>query len=76
MFVSKGQEVLLEAIHTDTSISYNLKTLVPGTDTIQHDNKFEDFQLILPPERVAIYGDSNWRLSMLTALKNAVRSLS
>ncbi|GLT91062.1 hypothetical protein SLE2022_089710 [Rubroshorea leprosula] len=73
VFISKGQEVLLEAIHTDTSISYNLKTLVPRTDTIQHDNKFEDFQLTLPPERVAIYGDSNWRLSMLMALKNALQ---
>ncbi|GKV38047.1 hypothetical protein SLEP1_g45998 [Rubroshorea leprosula] len=72
-FISKGQEVLSEAIHTDTSISYNPKILVPRTDTIQDDNKLEDFQLTLPLEGVEIYGDSNWRLSMLTALKNALQ---
>ena len=74
--MSKHEEVHLHAIHTDISISYNLKTQLSRTEIGQHDLFARDSQLILSPERVAIYGDSEWRLSMLTAIKNTVRSLS
>lgn len=76
IYVSKHEEVHLHAIHTDISISYNLKTQLSRTEIGQHDLFARDSQLILSPERVAIYGDSEWRLSMLTAIKNTVRSLS
>jgi len=31
-----------------------------------------DFQLVLPPERAAIYADKEWRLSMLKAVQSMV----
>lgn len=72
--VSRGEEVLLEATHTETSFSYNLNVQVPKTDTRQHDHNNRDFQLLLSPERIAIYGDSKWRSSVLAAVRNAVSS--
>ncbi|RVX15433.1 Protein arginine N-methyltransferase 1.6 [Vitis vinifera] len=45
---------------------------IPGKEIGQHDLFARDSQLILSPERVAIYGDSEWRLSMLTAIKNTL----
>lgn len=74
--ICNGEEVVLHAAHTETSISYNLKSLVLGTEVRQCDVNVEDFHLILPPERIGIYGDGEWRLSMFTAIRNAVRSLS
>lgn len=69
----RGEEICLHATHTDTSISYNLDTQMSTTDVLHHGLTTNgDFQLVLPPERVAIYGDKNWRLSMLKALKSVV----
>ncbi|XVF13376.1 hypothetical protein REPUB_Repub08aG0202800 [Reevesia pubescens] len=73
MPVSEGEEVLLEASHTETSVSYNLNAQVPQTDITQHDYRIGDFQLLLSPERIATYGDSEWRLSMLAAVRNALQ---
>ncbi|MBA0851465.1 hypothetical protein Goshw_020370, partial [Gossypium schwendimanii] len=73
MSVSRGEEVLLEATHTETSVSYNLNVQVPKTDTRQHDHNIRDFQLLLSPERIAIYGDRKWRSSVLAAVRNAGR---
>ncbi|KAK0588264.1 hypothetical protein LWI29_036867 [Acer saccharum] len=72
MPICKGEEVLLNASHTETSISYNLNPKIPRTEVTQDNLKTEDFQLILPPERIAIYGDGEWRLCMLTAIRNAL----
>ncbi|KAJ0047970.1 hypothetical protein Pint_15875 [Pistacia integerrima] len=73
MSICNGEEVVLHATHTETSISYNLKSLVLGTEVRQCDVNVEDFHLILPPERIAIYGDGEWRLSMFTAIRNALQ---
>ncbi|XWS61986.1 hypothetical protein CRYUN_Cryun07bG0172100 [Craigia yunnanensis] len=73
--VFKGEEVLLEASHTETNVSYNLNVQVPQTDVRQHDYRIGDFQLLLSPERIATYGDSEWRLSMLAALQGRVNPL-
>ncbi|TYH81423.1 hypothetical protein ES332_D03G199400v1 [Gossypium tomentosum] len=73
MSVSRGEEVLLEASHTETSVSYNLNVQVPKNDTRQHDHNIRDFQLLLSPERIAIYGDSKWRSSVLAAVRNALQ---
>jgi len=32
-----------------------------------------DFQLVLPPERAAIYADKEWRFSMLKAVQSMVK---
>ena len=68
------QEVHLHAVHDEISISYNLKTQ-SQTDVRTHGNKDRDFPLLLSPERIAIYGDSEWRSFMSTAIRNAVSSL-
>lgn len=59
-------------MHTDTSITYNLETPVPQTKTLQHGLSDADLPLVLSPERTAIYGDKEWRLSMLKAVEHAV----
>ncbi|KAL5551116.1 hypothetical protein UlMin_001292 [Ulmus minor] len=70
--ISKSEEVHIHAVHDDTSISYYLKTRAQ-TEVMSHGSKGGDFQLILSPERIAIYGDSEWRSSMYTAIRNALK---
>ncbi|KAL7167246.1 hypothetical protein ACSBR2_037834 [Camellia fascicularis] len=71
--ISKDEELHLHAIHTDISISYEFETQAQGTEIKQYDEFARDDQLILSPERVAIYGDSNWRYSLLEAVKKALQ---
>ncbi|KAL7188635.1 hypothetical protein ACSBR1_038486 [Camellia fascicularis] len=71
--ISKDEELHLHAIHTDISISYEFETQAQGTEIKQCDEFARDDQLILSPERVAIYGDSNWRYSLLEAVKKALQ---
>ena len=40
---------------------------------MQYELTGRDFKLILPPERIAIYGDSEWRHTMFKATSKAVR---
>ncbi|KHN04362.1 Protein arginine N-methyltransferase 1.6 [Glycine soja] len=70
--IFKGEEIHLHATHTETSISYNLDTQVPTSEILNHRCMTGDLQLVLPPERVAIYGDKGWRLSMLKAVQSMV----
>ncbi|KAF7150741.1 hypothetical protein RHSIM_Rhsim02G0165500 [Rhododendron simsii] len=70
--VSKDEELPLHAIHTDISISYEFEIQPFRREVELYDFAQED-QLILPPERVAVYGDSNWRCSMLEAVKKALK---
>ncbi|XP_057978253.1 protein arginine N-methyltransferase 1.6 isoform X2 [Malania oleifera] len=72
LFVSKDEEVHLHAVHNDTSISYDLNTQSSRTEIGQCDFNAGDFHLTLLPERVAIYGDSEWRFSIFTAIQNAL----
>ncbi|KAI7987436.1 Protein arginine N-methyltransferase 1.6 [Camellia lanceoleosa] len=67
--ISKDEELHLHAIHTDISISYEFETQAEGTEIKQYDEFARDDQLILSPERVAIYGDSNWIYSLLEVIK-------
>ncbi|XP_062145655.1 protein arginine N-methyltransferase 1.6 [Alnus glutinosa] len=73
MSISKDEEIHLHAVHTETSISYNLKTQAPRTEVMQYSFNSGDSQLILSPERIAIYGDSEWRDSMLKSMRNALQ---
>ena len=63
----------MHAVHDETSISYNLKAHSQSED-MMHGFKGRDFQLLLSPERIGIYGDSEWRSFMLKAIRNAVSS--
>lgn len=65
--MSKEKDVSILAIHSETAISYLL----------EHDCQYAagDFHIALSPERIAIYGDCEWRRSMLKAMQNAVRFL-
>lgn len=72
MSISKEEKVHLCASHNDTTFSYHLKAQIPGGEILKHGVNAENFKLILPPERIAVYGDREWRLAMLTAIKTAV----
>ncbi|XP_042947869.1 protein arginine N-methyltransferase 1.6 isoform X1 [Carya illinoinensis] len=73
--VFKDEEVYLHAVHSDTSISYNLKAHASRNEVMQYGFDTWDLQLMLSPERIAIYGDNEWRHSMLKTLRNARYSL-
>lgn len=70
--ISKGDGICLHATHTDTKISYNLKKQIPMTEILQHRPSDADLPILLSPERIAIYGDREWRLSMLKAVESVV----
>ncbi|XP_050226293.1 protein arginine N-methyltransferase 1.6 [Mercurialis annua] len=70
--VGKDEQLLLRATHNDTNIFYDLA--IQDTEVMQHNFTSWDFHLILPPERIAIYGDREWRSLMLTALRNALQA--
>ncbi|PQQ13701.1 protein arginine N-methyltransferase 1.6 [Prunus yedoensis var. nudiflora] len=73
MSITKDEEVCLHAVHTDISISYNLKNQESRNEIMQYGFKNGDFKLILPPERIAIYGDSEWRHTMFSAISNSLQ---
>ncbi|VVA93411.1 unnamed protein product [Arabis nemorensis] len=73
--ISKGEKVHLHAAHTCTNILYNLKK----AQSLTSENSplsTGDLQLTLPPERVAIYGDSIYRQSMIDATRKALQGKS
>lgn len=72
--VHKDDYVHLHAIHTDVSLSYEVKTQSQSMEVSHYKLSAQDCQLFLSPERIAIYGDNNWRCSMLKAINDAVRS--
>ncbi|CAL9029404.1 unnamed protein product [Prunus brigantina] len=73
MSITKDEEVCLHAVHTDISISYNLKNQASSNEIMQYGFKNGDFKLTLPPERIAIYGDSEWRHTMFSAISNSLQ---
>ncbi|GAA0168249.1 protein modifying enzyme [Lithospermum erythrorhizon] len=73
--VHKNHDVYLQATHTATSISYEVKTSPQKMDFEQYGLCTEDCQVFLSPERIAIYGDSSWRCLMLKSIKNAVQHM-
>ncbi|CAI9095814.1 OLC1v1031836C1 [Oldenlandia corymbosa var. corymbosa] len=71
--VCKNQSIDLAATHTETSVSYKVKIPSKKKDTDLCDWSSSDNQIFLPPERIAVYGDRRWRLSMLNAIKNSLQ---
>lgn len=75
MPVSRGEQVSLEALYSETSVSYNLRN---ANKRLEVDPRLYNsgHHLILLPERIAIYGDREWRNAMLKAARSAVRTYS
>ncbi|CAK9181984.1 unnamed protein product [Ilex paraguariensis] len=71
--IHKDEVVHLNAVHSDISISYDVKSQPARTEAGQHDSCTPSFQLILSPERVAVYGDNNWRCLILKAVNDALQ---
>lgn len=72
--IYKDQEVHLCAVHDETRISYNINTH-SRIDAMMYNFEGGDFQLELSPERIAIYGDGEWRSFMSTVIRNTVSSI-
>ncbi|XXG75868.1 hypothetical protein AAC387_Pa08g0347 [Persea americana] len=75
MPLSRDEQVSLEALHSETSVSYNLRTANPRLEV---DPRLYNsgHHLILLPERIAIYGDREWRIAMLKAARSALEGKS
>ncbi|KAF5755258.1 putative methyltransferase [Helianthus annuus] len=67
--VRKDEDVRMDATHTDISISYKFNAQ-SQTSEVDHS---QDSHLTLSPERIAIYGDNNWRQFMLKAINYALK---
>ncbi|XP_076943445.1 protein arginine N-methyltransferase 7-like [Bidens hawaiensis] len=65
--VCKDESVYMDATHTDISISYKFND--------HHWLTTQDSHITLSPERISIYGDKQWRHSMLKALNYALKGI-
>lgn len=72
--VLRDEEVKLHAVHSESHITYKFMTSPHMKDVGHHDFDARDSQVLLSPERCALYGDSSWRCLMLNAIRSAVRS--
>ncbi|KAK4771368.1 hypothetical protein SAY87_031900 [Trapa incisa] len=61
--LSKEEDASILAVHSETSISYQLEADCQYAEG--------DYHITLSPERIAIYGDCQWRCSILKAMRNA-----
>ncbi|KAL0395237.1 UNVERIFIED_CONTAM: protein arginine N-methyltransferase 1.6 [Sesamum latifolium] len=73
LHVFKDEEVWLHAVHTETSISYQFETSQDKKSVTRRDLCIRDCEIVLPPERIALYGDNCWRCLMLNAIGKALR---
>ncbi|XP_073283374.1 protein arginine N-methyltransferase 1.6-like isoform X2 [Primulina huaijiensis] len=71
--VLRDEEVKLHAVHTETRIAYKFMTSPHMKDVNHHDFDARDSQILLSPERCALYGDSSWRCLMLNAIRRAMQ---
>ncbi|KAI7751280.1 hypothetical protein M8C21_003872 [Ambrosia artemisiifolia] len=63
--VCKDEDVCMDAAHTDISISYEFNAQSQRSDVDHHDLSTQDSHITLSPERIAIYGDNDWRVSIV-----------
>lgn len=68
----KDQDVHLHAAHTETSFSYRVSTSSQENMVRNCELPPQENHIFISPERSAIYGDRNWRFSMLKAIEDAV----
>ncbi|KAD3641178.1 hypothetical protein R6Q59_003807 [Mikania micrantha] len=71
--VSKDEDICMDASHTDISISYEFNAQSQRLEVDHHELSTQDLHITLSPERIAIYGDNHWRLSMLKAISYALK---
>ncbi|XP_073052071.1 protein arginine N-methyltransferase 1.6 isoform X2 [Primulina eburnea] len=71
--VLRDEEVKLHAVHTEIRITYKFMTSPHMKDVKHHDFDARDSQILLSPERCALYGDSSWRCLMLNAIRRAMQ---
>ncbi|KAG1359314.1 Protein arginine N-methyltransferase 7 [Cocos nucifera] len=69
MPVTKDKHVLFKAVHNDASVSYCLKF---DDQSAYNDFNSENCLITLLPERIALYGDKDWRSALIRAIKNAL----
>ncbi|KAJ8461639.1 hypothetical protein OPV22_034565 [Ensete ventricosum] len=67
--VSKDKLVLFKAAYDEIKISYHLKC---DDQTCCNNFNFGNCLLELSPERVAVYGDKDWRLGFINAMRNTL----
>ncbi|KAL8112334.1 hypothetical protein AgCh_019869 [Apium graveolens] len=74
LHVCTDEAIHLRAIHTNTSISYEFEPQSCLTEVgyQQCAAGNQKSQIALAPERMAIYGDKNWRCSFLKVLRNVL----
>lgn len=75
LLVCKDEDVCMVAIHTDISVSYEFKAQSqrPSEEEDHHESSPQDSQITFSPERIAIYGDNLWRLSMFKAINYVLK---
>ncbi|CAM9002430.1 unnamed protein product [Rhodiola kirilowii] len=71
--LSQEEEIRLHARHNETAISYNLTKACSREGMSKHITYDASSALLLSPERIAIYGDSEWRFSLLTAAQKILQ---
>ncbi|XP_040380997.1 protein arginine N-methyltransferase 7 isoform X1 [Oryza brachyantha] len=64
---TEDQVLSLRARHNQTSISYQL-----NIDDEACDRGFQGDHLTLLPERIALYGDKDWRSALINTIRNAL----
>uniref|UniRef100_A0A0E0A3X3 Protein arginine N-methyltransferase domain-containing protein n=1 Tax=Oryza glumipatula TaxID=40148 RepID=A0A0E0A3X3_9ORYZ len=64
---TEDQVLSLRARHNQTSISYQL-----NINDEACDRSFKGDHLTLLPERIALYGDKDWRSALINTIKNAL----
>ncbi|OAY80147.1 Protein arginine N-methyltransferase 7 [Ananas comosus] len=69
----KDKYLSLKATHNETSISY---TMMVEKQTSCNHSSLGGHLLVLPPEKVALYGDKDWRLVLSKAVKEALNTRS
>lgn len=69
MPVLKDKHVIFSAVHNNTSISYSLKF---DDHRSYSDFDFANCLITLLPERIALYGNKDWRLTLISSVKNAL----
>ncbi|KAI4303248.1 hypothetical protein MLD38_038901 [Melastoma candidum] len=67
-----SDNIRFHAVHDATSISYFLEPDQPQIVVEKHNFPPQD-SITLSPERIAIYGDSQWRACISKAIENAMR---
>jgi protein arginine N-methyltransferase 7 len=64
---TEDQVLSLRARHNQTSISYQLNI---NDEACDRSSKGDHLTLL--PERIALYGDKDWRSALINTIKNAV----